>query len=157
MKFIKSFLFLLLVIFTVASCKKTESYNPDKQLAVDEELIKTFITSNNIPAQRHDSGLYYQIITPGTGSVVYSASTKVTANYKLRLLNGTLIEQSSSPAQFYLGNVITGWQIGVPLIQKGGKIRLLIPSPFGYQNTAQGTIPPNSVLDFDIELVDVQN
>jgi FKBP-type peptidyl-prolyl cis-trans isomerase FkpA len=155
--FIKNTLFILLAGLMIVSCKKSPAYDAEKQLKVDEELIKTFISTNNISAQRHETGLYYQIITPGTGNITYSAGTKVTANYTLRLLNGTLIEQSSAPAQFLLGNVITGWQIGVPLIQKGGKIRLLIPSPYAYQNQAQGGIPANSVLDFDIELVDVQN
>ncbi|MFM6976193.1 MAG: FKBP-type peptidyl-prolyl cis-trans isomerase [Sphingobacteriaceae bacterium] len=157
MKFIKQFLFLLLAGVLLFSCKKGEVYNPQKQLAVDEELIKTFIATNNIPAQRHESGLYYQIITPGAGSVVYTTATKVTANYTVRLLNGTVIEQSSTPIQFTLGNVITGWQIGVPLIQKGGSIRLLVPSPYAYQNSTLGAIPANSVLDFDITLTDVQN
>lgn len=156
MKLIKSFLFILLALVSF-SCKKTTPYDAEKQLKIDEELIKTFIAANNIPAQRHQTGLYYQIITPGTGTITYTANTKVTASYTLRLLDGTLIEQSSSPVQFALGGVITGWQIGVPLIQKGGKIRLLIPSPYAYRNVAQGGIPANSVLDFDIELVDVLN
>lgn len=157
MKFIKFTLFILLAGLTIVSCKKSPVYDAEKQLKIDEELVKTFIATNNIPAQRHQTGVYYQIINPGTGSITYTANTKVTANYTLRLLDGTLIEQSSSPVQFPLGGVITGWQIGVPLIQKGGKIRLLIPSPYGYRNSSQGGIPANSVLDFDIELVDVQN
>ncbi|HEY1025718.1 MAG TPA: FKBP-type peptidyl-prolyl cis-trans isomerase, partial [Sphingobacteriaceae bacterium] len=77
--------------------------------------------------------------------------------YTLRLLNGQVIPQSTAPIQFMLGGVIPGWQIGIPLIQKAGRIRLIIPSPYAYQNSSQGNIPANSVLDFDVELVDVQN
>jgi FKBP-type peptidyl-prolyl cis-trans isomerase FkpA len=52
--------------------------------------------------------------------------------------------------------LIIGWQIGIPYIQKGGKIRLLIPSYYGYGNRAAGSIPANSILDFTITLSNVQ-
>jgi FKBP-type peptidyl-prolyl cis-trans isomerase FkpA len=72
-------------------------------------------------------------------------------------LDGTVFDQTTTqPLNFPLGNVIVGWQIGVPLIKKGGKIRLLIPSGYGYGQGGSGKIPSNAVLDFDIELVDVQ-
>lgn len=157
MKQIKLFSFILLAVFTFSSCKKGEVYDAEKQLAADELLIKEFISEHNIPAQRHQTGVYYQVITPGSGNFVYTANTQITAKYTLRLLNGDVIPQSTAPIQFSLGGVIPGWQIGIPLIQKGGKIRLIIPSPYAYQNSAQGNIPANSVLDFDVELVDVQN
>ena len=157
MKFIKLFLLVLLsgVVFT--SCQKEPVYDADKQLATDEELIKSYLSTNNISAERHESGVYYQILEPGTGSIQYGANTKITAKYTLRLLNGPVIPQSTDPIEFSLGRVIPGWQIGIPLIQKGGRIRLFVPSPYAYQNSTQNGIPANSILDFDIELVDVQN
>lgn len=157
MKLIKLFFFILLASALFASCKKGEVYDAEKQLAADELLIKDFITKNNIPAQRHQTGVYYQVLAPGAGNATFTANTQITAKYALRLLNGQVIPQSTAPIQFTLGGVIPGWQIGIPLIQKGGKIRLIIPSPYAYQNNAQGNIPANSVLDFDVELVDVQN
>jgi FKBP-type peptidyl-prolyl cis-trans isomerase FkpA len=74
------------------------------------------------------------------------------------LLNGTVFDGTTTqPISFKLGQVISGWQIGIPLIQKGGKIRLLIPSGLAYGPDGQGPIPGNAVLDFDIELLDVTN
>jgi FKBP-type peptidyl-prolyl cis-trans isomerase FkpA len=157
----KKYLLLLLLISSISlsSCLKqgNDPYlSAKEQLAKEEVVIKKFIADNNIPAVRHESGVYYQIIEPGTGSYVYTASSKVTVNYKGRLLSGSIFDQSTSAITFPLGNVIVGWQIGVPLIQKGGKIRLLIPSGYAYGANGAGSIPANAVLDFDIELVDVQ-
>ncbi len=128
----------------------------EEQLVKDEDLIKKFIADNNITAVRHESGIYYKIIEAGTGTYVYTKSSKVTVNYKGRLLNGNVFDQSTSAISFPLGNVIVGWQIGVPLIQKGGKIRLFLPSGYAYGASGSGSIPANAVLDFDIELLDVQ-
>jgi FKBP-type peptidyl-prolyl cis-trans isomerase FkpA len=157
----KKYLLLLLVITTVSlsSCLK-EGNDPyidvQEQLRIDEEIIKKFIADNNIPALRHESGVYYQIIEPGSGSHTYTGNSRTTVNYKGKFLSGSIFDQSTSAITFSLGGVIVGWQIGVPLIQKGGKIRLLIPSGYAYGASGSRSIPGNTVLDFDIELVDVQ-
>jgi len=146
-----------IMMFMLASCRKGDDYDPAVQAGLDDALIVKFIADKNITAIKHASGIYYQILSSGTGSTTYSNSTLVTAKYAGRLLNGTVFDQTTTqPLTFSLGNVILGWQIGVPLIKKGGKIRLLIPSGYGYGQGGSGKIPSNAVLDFDIELVDVQ-
>lgn len=147
----------LLIVGALNSCKQDKGITFEEQLAADEVRIKDFIAKNNIPAVRHQTGLYYQIIEPGAGSLVYTGNTSITAKYTLRLINGNTIPQPSEPIDFSLGGVIDGWQIGIPLIQKGGKIRLIVPSGYAYGIAAQPGIPSNSILDFDIELVDAQN
>ena len=147
----------IIMLFTLGSCGKNDDYDPAAQAAIDDALIAKFIADKNITAIKHASGVYYQIISSGSGSTTYSSSTKVTAKYAGRLLDGTVFDQTTTtPLTFPLGNVIVGWQIGVPLIKKGGKIRLLIPSGYGFGRDGSGKIPSNAVLDFDIELVDVQ-
>jgi FKBP-type peptidyl-prolyl cis-trans isomerase len=71
------------------------------------------------------------------------------------LIDGTVFDESEEDdaVQFNLSNVVTGWRVGVPLIKKGGKIQLFIPSNLGYANRAQEGIPEYSVLIFEIELV----
>ncbi|HEY8688210.1 MAG TPA: FKBP-type peptidyl-prolyl cis-trans isomerase, partial [Chitinophagaceae bacterium] len=59
-------------------------------------------------------------------------------------------------ATFTLGQVIVGWQKGLPLIRAGGMITLYIPPSLGYGSSPFGSIPANSILIFDIELIDVQ-
>jgi FKBP-type peptidyl-prolyl cis-trans isomerase FkpA len=152
------FLFFVALVIGVSSCKKNSSVDPQIQLGIDTNLIKEYLVKNNITAKRHATGVYYQIITPGTGTVAYTLNTSISALYTGRLLNGTIFDSATTnPISFKLGGVIQGWQIGIPLIQKGGKIRLLIPSGYGYGDMDAGRIPANSVLDFEVELVDVQN
>ena len=148
---------LLLLTIAIAGCKKNDGYDAEKQLQKDEQLISDYLKANNITAERHPSGIYYVISAPGTGSAQYYADTKVKVTYTGRLLNGSVFDSGTPDNPFTLGGLIQGWQIGIPLIQKGGKIRLFIPSVYGYGPNQAGSIPPNSVLDFDIELLDVIN
>jgi FKBP-type peptidyl-prolyl cis-trans isomerase FkpA len=106
--------------------------------------------------QAHPSGMLYQIVSSGNGATA-SLSSLVSVRYTGKLMNGTVFDsRTTTPAEFTLGQVITGWQLGVPLIQKGGKIRLIIPSSLAYGCTATGPIPADAVLYFEIELVDVR-
>jgi len=154
---------ILLICLTgcLAACKKNvpvDDYDPTPQFKADTAAISAFVKTNNIPATKDASGIFYQIIAPGSGNVSYLTSTVITADYEGRLLNGTIFDSTKgTPISFKLGNVILGWQFGIQKIQKGGKIRLIIPSYFGYgTQSPSSSIPPNSVLDFTITLTDVQ-
>jgi FKBP-type peptidyl-prolyl cis-trans isomerase FkpA len=72
--------------------------------------------------------------------------------YTGRLTNGSVFD-SSTGATFALANLITGWQQGIPYIGKGGKITLYLPPSLGYGSQASGSIPANSILIFEIELI----
>jgi FKBP-type peptidyl-prolyl cis-trans isomerase FkpA len=152
----KKILICIAVLITgLSACKKGDS-NPDKQAAADELIIQKFIAANNITtAERHVSGLYYVISDPGSGAVTYGPNTVVKVQYIGRLLNGKIFDQNT--IEYQLGGFIDGWKIGISRIQKGGKIRLLIPSGLAYGEGAQTGIPANSILDFDIELLNVTN
>ena len=154
---IKHLLLLVCIAGCFTACKKTESFDAEKQFTADTTAIRNYIVANNIPAVKDVSGVFYQIIAPGTGSVTYNASTKVTSNYEGRLLDGSIFDSSKgTPITFTLGGVIVGWQIAIPKIQKGGSMRMFIPSYYGYANSSVGSIPANSVLDFTVSLTDVQ-
>lgn len=145
---------LFLIVGAFSSCKKELS--PEKQAAKDDALIVDFIAKNSVLATKHSSGIYYQVITPGAGSLV-SVNNTVYVNYEGKLLNGSTFDKSSGTINFPLSGVIAGWQIGIPLIKKGGKIRLIIPSGLAYGSQSPGAgIPANSVLDFTVELIDVR-
>ena len=75
--------------------------------------------------------------------------------YTGKLTNGTIFGQSTTPLTISLSTVIAGWQIGIPLIGEGGVIKLIIPSSLAYGCVANGSIPANSVLFFEVELVDI--
>lgn len=142
-------------LLVLGSCSK-DTFDPEKQAATDDSLIVDFIAKNNIPATKHSSGLYYQVITVGSGKTATAAST-VSVNYEGKLLNGSQFDKSTNAITFPLTNVIPGWTIGVPLVTAGGSIRLIIPSALAYGNQSPGAgIPKNAVLDFTIELINVQ-
>jgi FKBP-type peptidyl-prolyl cis-trans isomerase len=157
--------FLLLSLFAVAltSCLKTTSdvqptgtvvVDPVKQAAADSVLISAYLTANPTIKAKKDTttGLYYQILTPGTGTNPTVNST-VTVSYTGSLLNGTQFG-SSTGFTSSLAGLIPAWQIGVPFIKTGGSILLIVPSRLGYGNTSPGTgIPANSVLVFTINLI----
>lgn len=146
---------ILMLISGLSACKKSDDFDPEKQAAVDEQEIQNFITVKNLTAVQHATGLYYVISNPGTGNITYNINTTVKVKYVGRFLNGSIFEQST--IEYPVGGFIDGWKIGIPLIQKGGKIRLLIPSALAYGEGGQGNIPGNTILDFDIELLDVTN
>jgi FKBP-type peptidyl-prolyl cis-trans isomerase FkpA len=147
---------LLLVVFIAAfsSCKK-DSFDPAKQATTDDAAMQTYIKANNITATKDPSGVYYQVITPGTGSYP-NANSLITGAYSGKLLNGTVFDSGSINATA-LSSYIKGWQIGIPHINTGGRILLLIPSALGYGNAASGSIPANSVLIFTVDLTGFSN
>ena len=149
----KKLLFLLSLIAVMASCKKALS--PEEQLATDVAKIKDYITAKNLKALATPESVYYVIDVEGTGTPPTPSNT-IVANYKGYLLDGTVFDQSSTPFTSRLSGLIQGWQIGFQKFKKGGKGKLLIPSALGYGTSGQGSIPANSVLIFDVELIDVK-
>jgi FKBP-type peptidyl-prolyl cis-trans isomerase FkpA len=153
----KYLLLLSLLIIGFSSCKKDSStFNAAAQAATDDALIKTYISTNNINATKDASGLYYSVVTPGSGAYPTASST-VSVNYSGQLLNGSVFSPLSSLTS-PLSGLIKGWQIGIPHINAGGRILLIIPSALGYGNSSPGTsIPANSVLVFTIDLISFTN
>lgn len=152
----------------IAGCSKSDdkcNYLDSTLIAPSTETtaVQTYLTDNGITASQLPSGLFYSVTTQGTGQGIVNLCSKITVNYKGRLTNGTTFDSTASgtPATFQLGMVITGWQKGVPLISKGGKITLYIPPTLGYgatdvkNNAGVIVVPKNSILIFEIELLDI--
>ena len=101
--------------------------------------------------------MYYIIEEPGTGPNP-TINSEVLTRYKGYLLDGTIFDQTpgSESRTFFVSQVIPGWQIGIPLLKKGGKGIFFIPSGLGYGPFDRPGIPGNSVLIFETELVDFQ-
>jgi len=134
-----------------------EIITPEKQLAIDIEIIDNYLEDNNTEAQKTDSGIHYYFEEEGDGERP-DKNSSVTVKYKGYFLDGTVFDQTTGDdtATFPLSGVIQGWQEGIPLFKKGGKGTLLIPSALAYGTIGNSSIPPNTVLAFDIELVDFE-
>ena len=151
----KHLLSSLLVLTLFISCSK------DKETAVDyvaknDKEITDYIAKNNLTAQKSDTGLYYVITEPGTGSQP-TATSNVTVAYKGYFSNGTIFDQSKPEGiSFGLNQVIKGWTEGIPHFKTGGSGILLVPAHLGYGSNAVGPIPGGSVLIFDVKLISVK-
>ncbi len=128
------------------------------QRQADMQLINEMITTGKIDVKENTGGVYYKMMKEGTGRQV-SVNDTVVAFYKGYLFNDGLVfdQTKDKPATFPLSRLIKGWQIGVPLCRVGGKIKLVIPSDLAYSiRTRAAKIPPNSILVFEIEVVEVK-
>jgi FKBP-type peptidyl-prolyl cis-trans isomerase FklB len=104
-----------------------------------------------------ESGLQYEVLEEGQGGKPEPTDT-VTTHYEGRLIDGTVFDSSyqrGEPATFPLNRVIAGWTEGLQLMSPGAKYRLYVPSDLAYGDRAAGSIPPNSTLIFDVELLQV--
>ena len=159
---------ILALSITIVSCSKSsdkctltniETTAPGAEVA----SVQNYLSANGIQAVGDPHGFFYKIIAPGAGTFVSNLCSKVSVNYVGKLTNGNIFDQSpaGTAPTFTLGQVIYGWVKGVPLIAKGGRILLFIPPSFGYganpQRDGSGNIviPANSILIFDITLVDI--
>ena len=155
MKKILVVLSFVMVLFAGDGCIKN-TVCKDKTVQSEQGEIIRYSAAQGISATAHSSGLYYQVINPGSGPTPGSGST-VSIKYTGKLLNGTIFDnQTTTPVSYILSAMIQGFQVGMPLIQKGGSIKLIVPSSMGYGCNGFSAVPGNSILYFEVELTDVQ-
>ncbi|NJB84622.1 FKBP-type peptidyl-prolyl cis-trans isomerase [Lewinella marina] len=147
-------LFILFAAFlTALGCSSEDCLSSDASI---EEYLADSIQATELFQDNTPTGLYYIIEEAGDG-VQPTLSNSVTVHYTGMTTNGDIFDQTgSSPRTFVLDNLIRGWELGIPLIGQGGRIRLFVPSSLAYGASQAGDICPNSDLIFDIELVSVQ-
>lgn len=129
-----------------------------QQALIDKKIIEDAIASGKTDVKENAGGIYYKILKEGIGKQV-TADDMVTIFYKGYLFeNDSVFDQTKEkPATFPLKRLIKGWQIGVPLCKVGGKIKIVIPSDMAYSiRTRSAKIPPNSILVFEIEVVEAK-
>jgi FKBP-type peptidyl-prolyl cis-trans isomerase len=147
--------------------EKAQKEQEAAQISIDEKAIEEYIKNNNYKSsvKKTESGLYYVVQSQGNGPKV-EAGKKVSVNYTGKLLNGNVFDSNTDPKFNHVqpfefnvgeGQVISGWDEGLQLFNVGGKGILIIPSRLGYGSRgAGGSIPANSVLVFDVELLDAK-
>ena len=105
------------------------------------------------------SQLQYQVLHNGTGALPTAADT-VTVNYKGTLLDGSEFDSSykrGQPASFPVGGVIRGWTAALQQMKVGSKWKLFIPADLAYGEQGRPGIPPNSLLIFEVELLETKS
>ncbi|MGN6647480.1 MAG: FKBP-type peptidyl-prolyl cis-trans isomerase [Cytophaga sp.] len=147
-------------VMTMADYFKQQEEMAKKNKADEDAALASYIKTNNIVATLDTAtGVYYQVTKAGTGPKPKKGN-KVSVHYTGQLLNGEIFDSSvgDSPFDFIIGQgqVIEGWDEGIPLMRKGEKGVLYIPSYRGYGEQRAGSIPPNSILIFEVELIDIK-
>ena len=129
-----------------------------QQLQKEIKWIEESIADSKTDVKENVEGVFYKILKEGTGRrVVVSDTLKV--YYKGYLFSNGLVfdETKDKPARFPLNRLIKGWQFGLTVCNVGDKIKLVIPSNLAYSiRTRSSRIPPNSILVFEIEVLEAE-
>ncbi|RFP65689.1 hypothetical protein D0N36_07065 [Hymenobacter lapidiphilus] len=153
--------FLLTLLFAFGACKKGEDSEPATDFAArDEQLITDYIQANNLTGFVRDTTMFVFITKAGTGGLPAKGKT-IIVKYKGSTLDGNVFDQTKEstigfPFVLGAGQVIPGWDRAFQKFNKGTQAILLIPSGLAYKGSATGSIPPNSVLRFDVEVVNIK-
>ena len=162
--------FIIVVVFTISfaayicvkmlSAVDTSAAVVDASAAAVDKSGTAYLAQNATRAgvKTTASGLQYRVITAGSGAMP-TMNSRVRVHYSGRLVDGTEFDSSykrDTPASFGVTQVIAGWTEGLQLMKVGGKIELTIPAALAYGPGGTRGIPPESVLIFEIELLDVQ-
>lgn len=150
---------LLFFCILFVGCK-TNAQNTN-QKAADEKLLTEYFALQKLTPTRTSSGLYYIIARQGTGANAKKGQT-VEMKYRGMFLNGQQFD-ANVDANFNLtrafsftlgvGQVIEGWDEAIQLFNPGTRATIYLPSALGYGPGGAGSIPPNSVLLFDVEVI----
>ena len=148
----------MLIAIGFSGCKKSQPECIASPLSVEASELAQFCTDNGINYTVDANGIYYQILTQGAGSFASNDSV-ITIAYTSNDLKGNTFNAvtADTPEKDFLYNFIEGWRLAIPYIQKGGHIKMVIPSSLCYGCSGSNAIPPNTPLYFDVYLIDVSN
>jgi len=140
----------------------------EQQKPIDDKILQDYFAKNNIKAEKTASGLYYTIQKPGSGPAI-AKGQMVSMMYTGKTLDGKAFDSNvdtsvghhgTEPLKWPVGSgqMIPGVDEGAALLKKGAKATLYLPSPLAYgpQSPNPG-IAPNSVLIFEVEVMDVKD
>ena len=145
----------------LVGCQKSTETSADKNAGAKPPGGTSNVSSGqNNEMKTTPSGLKYQVLKQGTGTVSPKATDTVNVHYHGTLLDGTVFDSSvqrGQPISFALNRVIPGWTEGVQLMKVGDKFKFEIPPNLAYGPASPSPkIPPNSTLVFEVELLGIQ-
>jgi FKBP-type peptidyl-prolyl cis-trans isomerase FkpA len=154
------------VLLSVRSEEEEKKYEDEmaaKQNVIDDKLLREYFARNNLQPMKTTTGLYYVISRKGEGEHAKMGES-ATVNYTGKLMNGQAFDSNTDsafkhpqPLAFTVGKAIKGWDEGLQLLNKGAKATFYIPSSLAYGARDQRNIPANSILIFDVELLDIKD
>ena len=151
-------IFLLgLMLFSCGDDNNNPVISYEEQLAIDNEIIEEYLSTNNLTAEEGDFGLRYIIQEEGTGEDFPTQVSTVVVKFKGYYTDGVVFDERDifQVGLGSLGAELSGWRLGIPLLKKEGKGTFILPSSLGYGPFPRAgvVVPPNQVVIFDIELI----
>ena len=162
---LKRLFFVLCVIIIGVSCLKSGERTcayPQRTIIApqaEQDSIVAYLDSFNIQADHHPAGFYYKIINPGMGADTMLLCSELLIDFKGQLKNDSVFQEGND-VFLVLGGMIEGWKLGIPLIKKGGEIKLFIPPTlaFGQEDYKDQDnkvlVPARSMVIYTVKLKD---
>ncbi len=139
----------LLTLVMLFGCKDDEAPDPDLQIA-------DYVASEGLNVTTTASGLRYEFQEEGTGDLPVSNSI-LSITFTGKLTDGTVFSTVTTPFEAYITNQIAGLQEGFRLMRSGSQATFIIPPDLAFGDAAAGDIPPNSVIIYEIALIEIDN
>ncbi len=154
MKYFQTLLGLVLFLIVLHGCDNQPS--TEEQAQIDQLRIEEYVQANNLVGEYTEDGIFYRIssgadtaaASPGLGDSLYM-------EYTGSFLNDEVFDRSEGPDSLALSRTIEGWRLILPLFNEGSEGYFIVPSEAAYGPTGFSIIPPNTVLRFDIRLIEV--
>lgn len=150
-----SIVVLVVVVVGIIFLTRSPKTSPN-----DETMEEVSLEANQLEAFADIEELMMMNLLEGEGAEIQDGQTAV-VHYIGTLVDGTVFDSSLTRGEAFefmlgAGQVISGWDIGVRGMKVGEQRRLIVPPTYGYGNRAVGPIPANSVLIFDVELLEIK-
>jgi FKBP-type peptidyl-prolyl cis-trans isomerase FkpA len=146
----KYLLLFTILVLGLSACKKGDIVT--EQASVDDAKIQAYIAATGYNMTKDPSGVYYQIITPGTGTYPTPTST-VKVTYTGTYLNGQSFGSGASQIlTLGDGGTVPGFAIALQHVNTGGRIRFILPSGLAYGPAGNSPIPANAILVYVLDL-----
>ena len=145
---------ILLAILTLTFLTSCATYSEEEKQNFDQQ-IQNYLDEKGVECERSDSGLYFKIIEKGEGKKI-KYSDQISFKYRGELLNGRVFDDKKEPIDFYVKQLISCWKEVLLELNEGGKVFLVSPPQLGYGDHKLDDIPQNSVLVFNMEVVEVK-
>ncbi len=145
---------ILLFFFSSLILSSCATYSEEELQSFDQQ-IQEYLSKKGIECKKSESGLYYKIIEPGEGRKI-KYSDKISFKYRGELLDGRVFDDKKEPVEFYVKQLIACWKEVLLEINEGGKVFLVSPPQLGYGDHKLDDIPQNSILVFEMEVVELK-
>jgi FKBP-type peptidyl-prolyl cis-trans isomerase len=147
----KNHLFFLFLVFALVGCS---NYSEAEKKQFDVK-IQQFLKTKNWKMTKSDSGVYDELIQDGNGREIQLGDI-IICKYTGRLLNGNIFDESKKAVELPLNSLIGGWKEVLIGKKNGAFVRFICPPHMAYGRSGREKIPENSVLIFEVKIIDLK-